>query len=400
MKTLYIAAVGTRAYRARHGDTAVELGGFSKAQMTIEALTRAGQEVLMLSSAVTSVNRIEWRKEERERWELPSGEVVEVRYPATFPVRPLGGLLNSARAPRLADRVLEDFVPDQIISYNTSVFESLASLRIRRRTGAPIILQVEDLPLSRRREYGNLKPWLDQQCWSPMIRAASAFTAVNESILATLPAAKPKRLLPGIIADALTHASERRSPPFSVSPRTLGYFGALSCEKGVDVLFDVASSLRGDWCLRVAGSGPLGGEFARLARERPKRVKFLGNLGDQPLYDALCSCDATVVPRERITGDGAGVFPFKVLEYLVAGTHIISTPLPSIGEVHLDFVERWDGSAGGLLDELDRAESLYREEHALRGAAASVARSRFSVAGASALFSELLQAAHEKSSGV
>ena len=52
MKILYIAAVGTLAYRARHHDTGFELGGLRKAQMSIDALTRAGHDVMMLSSAV------------------------------------------------------------------------------------------------------------------------------------------------------------------------------------------------------------------------------------------------------------------------------------------------------------------------------------------------------------
>jgi len=394
VKILYIAGVGTLAYRARHHDTAFEPGGLRKAQLSIDALTRAGHDVMMLSSAVTSPSRIEWRKEERERWALAPGRIVEVRYPATFPVRPVGGLFNSARAPWLARRLLEDFVPDSIVSYNSSVFESLASMTIGRRTGAPIILQLEDLPLSRRREYGNLKPWLDQRCWPHMLRAASAFTAVNQSILSMLPAAKPKRLLPGIIDDGLMRASELRSPPFSSATRSLGYFGALSEEKGVGVLLEVANSLPDAWRLRVTGTGPLKSEFEALARARPDRVEFLGNLSVDALYDALCSCDATAVPLERITGTGAGVFPFKVLEYLVARTHIISTPLPSIGEVDLGFIGRWDGSATGLVLELHRAEVAYREEQSLREAAASVARTRFSVAGASVLFSELLHAAH------
>ena len=267
-------------------------------------------------------------------------------------------------------------------------------MTVGRRTGAPIILQLEDLPLSRRREYGNLKPWLDQRCWPHMLRAASAFTAVNQSILSMLPAAKPKRLLPGIIDDGLMRASELRSPPFSSATRSLGYFGALSEEKGVGVLLEVANSLPDAWRLRVAGSGPLKSEFEALARAKPDRVEFLGNLSGEALYEALCSCDATAVPLERITGSGAGVFPFKVLEYLVARTHIISTSLPSIGEVDLGFIGRWDGSATGLVSALQRAEVAYRDEQSLREAAANVARARFSVAGASALFSELLHAAN------
>lgn len=82
MRVLYIAAVGTRAYRARHGDIAPELGGLRKAQMSLEALTRAGHEVLMLSSAVTGVNRIEWRREERELWDLTAGKGSKAGIPA------------------------------------------------------------------------------------------------------------------------------------------------------------------------------------------------------------------------------------------------------------------------------------------------------------------------------
>jgi len=115
--------------------------------------------------------------------------------------------------------------------------------------------------------------------------------------------------------------------------------------------------------------------------------------GDDALFEALCSCDATVVPREQLTGDRSGVFPFKVLEYLVARTHIISTPLPSLEEVDLGFIERWDGSADGLRSELRRAQSSYQEEDSPRGLARDAAKARFTVAGASALFSSLLSAA-------
>lgn len=399
MKVLYISPVGTPAYHARHGDTDPAVGAVRKAQLILEALTRAGHDVMMLSSAVTSANRFEWRREERESWTMGSGKDVDISYPATFTVRPIGGLLNAVRAPWLAGRLLAEFVPDTIISYNTHVFESLAALTLKRRVGVPIVLQLEDLPLARRREYGNLKPWLDQRCWGYMLREASAFTAVNESILSMLPAEKPKHLLPGIIDDRLIHASERRVPPFSTGTRSLGYFGWLSTEKGVDVLLEAATSLPEGWRLKVTGSGPLHSDFADLARSMPDRVEFLGNLGVDALYDALCSCDATAVPYEQITGNRCGVFPFKVLEYLVAGTHIISTPLPSIGDVDLGFIGRWDGSVEGLGSELRRAESCYREEQELRSAATAAARSRFTIAGASALLSELLDAARNDLAG-
>ena len=393
MKILYIAAVGTQAYRARHGDTRFELGGLRKAKMSLDALTRAGHDVTMLSSAITSDSRPSWRSEEREQWALPSGAAVEVRYPATLTVRPIGGLLNSVKAPWSARSLLRDFVPDRVVAYNSSVFETLASLTVKRATGAPIILQVEDLPLSRRREYGNVKPWLDQRCWGPMLRAASGFTAVNQSILAMLPSDRPRRLLPGVIDDRLLEEAAHRLEPFSSGAlHTLGYFGHLSAQKGVSVLLDVAESLPAGWRLQVSGSGPLRPDFQALARRLPERVEFLGTVSDEMLFQALCSCDATVVPLEQITEGGKGVFPFKVLEYIAAGTHVISTPLPAVGELDLTFTQRWDGSAAGLLSALNHAELAYGHERPQREAAMESIRARYSVLGTSAVFSELLGA--------
>ena len=393
MNVVYIAPVAPQSYRARHNDRGYQLGGFRKAELTLEALTNNGLDVTVLSSAVTHVNRLQWRRDETETWQLPSGRTVEVRYPSTLAIRPFGSLLNAMRAPWAPGRLLRDAPPDCVVSYNTYVFESLASLSIKRRCGVPILLQVEDLPLARRREYRNLKPWLDQRFWSPMLRGASGFTAVNQSIFEVLPRDKPKRLLPGIIDDRLLQIADRRRAPFADRTRTVGYFGGLASEKGVSVLLGAVDSLPEPWCLKVAGSGPLESDFEALSRARPDRLEFLGNLAGPDLFVALCSCDATLVPREAITEGGIGVFPFKVLEYLVAETHIISTPLPPVGALDLTFAQRWDGGIPDLIQALQGAEAAYRDEHNRRFDAVRLARSEFSVEGTSRLLLELIESA-------
>jgi glycosyltransferase involved in cell wall biosynthesis len=226
-----------------------------------------------------------------------------------------------------------------------------------------------------------------------MLRTASGFTAVNHSILAELPADKPRHLLPGIIDDRLIELATLRPKPFTRAPYALGYFGGLSVEKGVDVLVNAVPHLPREWRLRVGGSGPLGRDLRRIAAADPERVEFLGNLGGDALYDALCSCDATVVPPEMLRGDGQGVFPFKVLEYLVAGTHIVSTPLPSVGKIDLQFTHRWDGTVPGLMRELEHAAVSYEQEREVRTNAVQQATARFTIAGAASLFADLLRAA-------
>jgi glycosyltransferase involved in cell wall biosynthesis len=226
-----------------------------------------------------------------------------------------------------------------------------------------------------------------------MLRAASGFTAVNHSILAELPPDKPQHLLPGIIDDRLTELAEARRTPFTQAPYVLGYFGGLSVEKGVDVLLDAVPHLPDEWRLRAGGSGPLGRDLRRIAQANPERVEFLGNLSGDALYDALCSCDATAVPPEQLRGDGRGVFPFKVLEYLVAGTHIVASRLPDVGEIDLRFTHRWDGSVPDLVRELEHAAANYALEREARTKAMQQAAARFTIAGAASLFADLLRAA-------
>jgi glycosyltransferase involved in cell wall biosynthesis len=231
-----------------------------------------------------------------------------------------------------------------------------------------------------------------------MLRTASGFTAVNYSILAQLPADRPRHLLPGIIDDRLTDLVASRQDPFTCRPHVLGYFGGLSQEKGVDVLLNAVPHLPDDWRLQVGGTGPLAHDLQKMARADPGRVTFLGNLTGDALYDALCSCDATVVPPEQLGGDGLGVFPFKVLEYLVADTHIITTPLPDIGAVDLRFTYRWDGTVTGLVRELEKAAASFELEREARTNAIHQASARFTITGAAALFAELLRVAEQTSS--
>jgi glycosyltransferase involved in cell wall biosynthesis len=389
VKVLYVAPFGTRAYFERHGDVGFQLGGLRKAGLTIDALTLAGLEVCVLSSVITHVSRLEWRRQEDESWTTPSGATVQVRYPSTLAKRPVGGIMNMVRAPRHATRILEEFRPDLVWSYNAYVFEALATLTLRRRLNVPVVMQVEDLPLARRRKL-NLKPWLDQRCWPHMTDAASAFTAVNQAIGDLLPRDKPVHVVPGIIDDRLVETAKRRDEPFSRSERTLGYFGVLSADKGVDVLLELARRLPSGWRLRIAGTGPLANDFASLASSSDA-VEYLGILDGDALYSALCSCDVTVVPLEAITGGGSGVFPFKVLEYLVAGTHIISTPLPPIGELDLGFTQRWDGALGTLLTELKSADHRYAEERDRRSIAIGEVLRWYTTRGVSSTLSEMLE---------
>lgn len=390
MNILYIAGFTTPAFRAHYGDlNPPAMGGLRKASLIMEALARQGHRVVVLSSAMLSNSRPAWRAGVREQIR----NNVTIIYPSAFMLRPFGGALNCLRAAGLIRQLLREFDPDAVIVYNTYLFESMASRELARlKKQIPIVLEVEDLPLARRREWCNLKPWIDQCCWKGMLQLASAFTAVNGHILSLLPDNKPKYLLPGIIDDRLLKNSRSRLMPFSGTSRTIGYFGALTENNGAAILLDLVPRLPDAWRLVVTGSGPLAPDFERLGCKFPARLSFLGRVGEARLYQAMCACDCTVIPMEQISDEGQGVFPFKTLEFIAAGTHVIASPLATLGDLNLSFIQRWDGkSVDRLLAELACAESKFIQEQAIRQDTIAAILDRYSLSGVANLFSGLLR---------
>lgn len=390
MNILYIAAFTTKSFRTANGDhNTPALGGLRKIELILTALAKR-HRVVVLSSAMLSNSRPAWRPY-TEEWMTPEqGQPVRIIYPSAAMLRPWGGAINSLRAPGLLRRVAGEFRPDAALVYNSYLFEYRAASELARTAGIPILLEVEDLPLARRREWLNIKPRIDQLCWDRMLAIATAFTAVNQPIFQSLPEGKPKALLPGLVDQQLIRLSRERAAPFGGRKKILGYFGALTPEKGVGVLLQLLPRLDPSWNLLVTGSGPLASAFADLQSRHPERVAFEGAVAPEQMYKMMCSCDCTVIPRELITGGGQGVFPFKTLEYIVAGTHVIAAPLSGQLDLDLSYIQRWDGSLGGLESSLARAEVDYSRERLHRNAAVAAIIGRYDQEGTARLIERLL----------
>jgi glycosyltransferase involved in cell wall biosynthesis len=363
MNILYIAGYTSPSFRRAHGDNnSPGLGGERKVELISSILVNAGHNVIILSSAMLSNSKISIRPYYIEYQKITQNRHIKIVYPSAFMFRPFGGLINCMRSKIIIKKIINEFVPDVAFVYNTYLFEALASTELLKRN-IPIVLEVEDLPLARYRGLMNIKPRLDQLCWNYMLKMVSAFTAVNQPIYDMLPSCKPRLLLPGIIDQNLVECSKQRRKPFSGDKRYLGYFGALTHDKGVNLLLEIVPRLRSPWQLIVTGSGPLSSSFEKLSKEYPDRLKFLGKVDKHKMYEAMCECDCLVIPPENITNQGQGVFPFKTFEYAVSGAHIISTKLPlhDLSKSAL-FFQRWDGSLNALLQLINQSLSDFNSE--------------------------------------
>ena len=366
------------------------MGGVRKMELVISSLIQNGHSVVVLSSAMLSISRLAVRSGYCEQIEVEGGGAFQVVYPPALMLRPFGGLVSSFSAARFLRDVTSQYHIDAAIAYNTYLFESLTIKELLAQSSLPVCLEIEDLPLARKRGLLNLKPVFDQLCWHNMLKISSSFLAVNQDIYNILPEDKPKIVLPGVIDQELIEVSEQRNSPFSGTERIVGYFGALNPGKGIEVLFDLVPKLAFPWKLVMTGSGPLAEFCESLSALYPDRFIFYGNVLKTEMIQIMCECDCVVIPKEQITGDGKGVFPFKALEYLVSGSHIISTTLAQQGNLNLSFFQRWDGSLDGLIYNLLCAESDYNVECTLRNSARHAAITKYNMTNVGKDISELL----------
>jgi len=320
-----------------------------------DALAELGHEVVLVSTFSASMRP-------KENWCRASlgGRTMQCFDVGFLCKPPLGTAINCLRASRIADSFLENYCPDIVLMYNAYLLETLIAMRLAKNANARQVVELEDHPLARRRGWFNLKPWLDCAAWNRVKRRADGFTSVSDALAACLPQGKPWILMPGILDANLLELSRHRRRPFSGERRCIGYFGSLAKAKGSDIILAAVDQLPPPWQFVVTGSGELAASFQKASQTKPQQLSYLGSVDERRLYEVMCSCDVTLIPpelaRER------SVFPFKVLECLAAGTHVISAHKSILANPDLAFMVRWDGSVSNLLQKIQSAEDNYIAE--------------------------------------
>jgi glycosyltransferase involved in cell wall biosynthesis len=342
---------------------ASNLGGVAKATLVIRSLLAAGHEVRVLTGGSPPPDT------------GCRGRAVPVEVPegtATFyflgsnqrqPFRVVG---NWSRGFLCGRSLVRQFAPDVILTYNVPVFEAVSVLGALTAGKTPLVVQVEDVPLSRRGGLLNISGLLEYISWKAATSVATGYTVVNDRILALLPDNLPVVLMPGIVSPDLERTSGVRRPPFSNAECQVGYFGALNTSKGADRILDLIPDLPTGWRFIVSGAGSLRREFEDQARRHPDKLSFLGYLDAASLYEAMCHCDCLLIPPEKLQENSQGVFPFKFSEYIVAAALVIS------GHQCVNVTQRqevfcaWDGTKAHFLETLREARDLERTTRADR----------------------------------
>jgi glycosyltransferase involved in cell wall biosynthesis len=248
---------------------------------------------------------------------------IPVYYASALPIRRLNGLWSNARMLDILKRRHRAKAYDVVIIFNLKTPQIACASYAIRHFGLPVILEYEDdnfssvhgeaLNTYSARYYGRAAKRL--------FGALSGCMAVSPYLLSQLPAGIPKLLLRGVVGQDVINASR------GAEKRNIVLFSGTHIRpNGVEELITAwrAIDLPG-WELHITGYGELSERLREMARGIPG-VVFHGLVERSELVRLVCSARICINPF-IISPVPGSVFAFKIIEYLAAGAHVISTPM-------------------------------------------------------------------------
>ena len=304
------------------------LGAVRKIEFFLGLLGRLSRDVLLVN---TAHNENAWQERHVREWTLAGSRIREISL-RTYPVRPVGKMLNLLEVNAIVREIGRHGKPSLIWIYNPYALESMLARALHRRYGKGVVLEFEDWMLARRTMHP--KSTLDWMAWRYVLPKPLLCLAVNKALQSREAERSGCRtmLCPGVVSRKLTIACAQRAP-FSDPTRgkiVVGYFGSLNAEKGAGKVLALAEYADPTLEIHVCGTGPLSGAFEAAAR-RSSTLSFHGVLPDDQLFERIAACDVLLNLHSPIEKMSGGVFPFKVIEYVASGRLVLSTSLPDIG---------------------------------------------------------------------
>lgn len=196
------------------------------------------------------------------------------------------------------------------------------------RLGLPVVLEYEDdafVDVAGKDEEGLISRYYSNLA-KDILNTVSGGVGVSPHILSQLPPSIPKILLRGVVSDDILKLSEQND---SSRKNWVVYSGTLYRSKGLKQLIAgwTKLGLRG-WELHIAGDGELRSELEKMALGH-KGIAFHGLLSRRDNALLLSEAKIGINPHDLSRTPG-NVFAFKIIEYLAAGTHVITTPMGTL----------------------------------------------------------------------
>jgi glycosyltransferase involved in cell wall biosynthesis len=251
---------------------------------------------------------------------------VPIAYSSALPVRRLNALWSSLSLLRLF-RARHRAAPfDLAIIHNLKHPQLTCAKYAVHALGIPVLLEYEDDAFVRINGAVSRHSFGYQRYAMRVLNEVSGGMACSPRLLSQLPPGVPKLLLRGVVgADLVACRQEGRSR----KQQWVLFCGTHSKQYGLHSLITAwgkAAPL--GWELHITGDGPQSAELRKVAGNHPT-IRFHGLVGRPELVGLICSASICINAHE-ISQTPGNVFAFKVIEYLAAGAHVISTPMGTL----------------------------------------------------------------------
>jgi glycosyltransferase involved in cell wall biosynthesis len=258
----------------------------------------------------------------------PFHEDVPISYASALPMRFVNAIWSSLRTVQLFAKRHRTAPFDAVMVYNLKLAQINCAKHAALRLGLPVILEYEDdafVDIAGQNESG-FRARRHLSAVKTIFNLISGGIGVSPHLLAQLRCSIPKVLLRGVVCDEVASATKPLPPD---RKNWVVFSGTFFRTKGLEQLI-TAWDMVGppDWELHIAGDGELTERLHQMAASS-RGIVFHGVLNRRENAVLLCSAKIGINPHDLSKTPG-NVFAFKIIEYLAAGAHVISTPMGTL----------------------------------------------------------------------
>jgi glycosyltransferase involved in cell wall biosynthesis len=326
MRIAYIAPYqGPGLLKSRPTLLNLGLAANVKMELVAELLQRSGNRVEILSQGEVVERNFKFYPAFSEA--KPVETTASVHYASALPVRFVNGLWSALWTLSLFQRQHRSLSYDIVIIYNLKLPQVICALYAMRR-GLPVILEYEDDALVDVAGKGGAGATGSRflRLTKKVLHSVSGCIGVSPHILTRVPAGIPRMLLRGVVSENILHMSKGRNDP---RKNWVVFSGTHYRTKGLEPLMKAWEMMNlPDWELHIAGHGEKTDILKKMS-EHNKSIVFHGLLNREENAKLLTTAMIGMNPHDLSATPG-NVFAFKIIEYLAAGTHVITTPMGSL----------------------------------------------------------------------